>query len=291
MKYILNRNHFKLNEGWLEEKIKPIESNIIKAILTNWVKPFSKWMDTIKDKWTSIKGVDIAYQFLANLNKSIEFLTIELQKTTNPKDLEDIIDNLTSTNSLLKDEFIKKLMSDIAENANLNGYIAAIKDMFDIIEENIENLTEQYSGIDKIENLEAKKKEAIKIFKDMFKNIEEAINNKDYEKIIEENKENAEAFKVGDAVSYKKEEFDESKPVNDQPENIGKGIVKSIDNENVVIENRDLGKDITKNISDIIIQKVDKSKKIQDLKTDLGKIKDDPKKLAKVMDFVKTLVE
>ena len=46
-----------------------------------------------------------------------------------------------------------------------------------------------------------------------------------------------------------------------------------------------------KNISDIIIQKVDKSKKIQDLKTDLGKIKDDPKKLAKVMDFVKTLVE
>lgn len=290
MKYIKNRNIYKINEGWLDEKLKSIESDIIKAIITNLAKPFSKWSTTFKDKWVTIKPDDISYQFLENLNSAFNFIYSEIDKITNPDELLDILDNLSSTFILIKDDLNKVLIKDLGENPNINGLKSILDDLFTKVNNGIESLTDDYnSKLEEQELLDSKKRESITIIKNMFKNIESDINNEDYSKMLEDNKDNSAIFKVGDMVKYKKEEYDDNKQPNDQPENIAEGEVKEINGDIVLISNKNIGKDIEKNISDILIFKEDKKKKEEELKTELGKLKEDPKKLAQVLDFVKEL--
>ena len=290
MKYIKNRNIYKINEGWLDDKLKATTSDVVKAIITNWVKPFSKLMDSLKDKWVNIKGEDIVYQFLASLNKSFEFLNTEITKVTDSVDLEDLLSNVSSTNMLLKDEFIKKLISTQNDNVNLNGYSALVKQLFDNIEDNINGITDEYkSKLEETENMEKNKKDVQELFKTLFKNCEEEIHNIDPNSIIEENKDNKTTFKVGDTVKYKKEDFNDKLEVDEQPDNIAEGEVKQIDDDLITIFNKQIGKDIQKNITDIIQTNDNKQKSSDELKSELGKIKDEPRKIKKILDFVKSL--
>jgi hypothetical protein len=165
-----------------------------------------------------------------------------------------------------------------------------LDDLFDKVNEGIEALAEDYNTkVNDEEILESKKRESIATIKNIFKNIESEINSEDYNKMLDENKDNSTMFKVGDVVKYKKEEYIDNKSPNEQPENIADGEVKEINGDIVLISNKNVGKDIEKNISDILIFKEDKAKKQEELKTELGKLKDDPKKLSKVLDFVKEL--
>lgn len=290
MKYIKNRNIYKINEGWLDEKLKSIDSDIMKAIITNLAKPFSKWSSTFKDKWSTIKPDDISYQFLENLNLAFSFIYGEIDKITNPDELLDILDNLSSTFILIKDDLNKVLIKDLGQTPNINGLKSILDDLFSKVDEGIEALTDDYNTkLGEEDLLDSKKRESVTIIKNMFKNIESEINSEDYSKMLEDNKDNSTMFKVGDVVKYKKEEYIDNKSPNEQPENVAEGEVMEINGDIVLIKNKNIGKDIEKNISDILIFKEDKAKKQEELKTELGKLKDDPKKLSKVLDFVKEL--
>lgn len=290
MKYIRSRNFYKVNEGWLDDKLKSTKSDAVKAIITNWAKPFSKLMGNIKDKWTNIKGEDIVYQFLTSLNKSFEFLNTEVNKITDSIDLEDLLSNISSINMLLKDEFVKNLISAQNTNPNINGYSALVKNLFDNIEDNINGITDEYkSKLEESENMEKNKKDVLELFKTLFKNCEEEIHNMDPNSTIEENKENKTTFQIGDIVKYKKEEFNDKLGIDQQPDNIAEGEIKQIEYNKVIIFNKQIGKDIQKDITDIIRTDDPRKKASEELKSELGEIKDDTRKIKKVLAFVKSL--
>lgn len=290
MKYIKHRNIFRINEGWLDDKLKATNSDVVKAIITNWVKPFSKLMESIKDKWVNIKGEDVVYQFLSSLNKSFEFLNSELIKVTDSADLEGLLSTISSTNMLLKDEFIKKLISTQNDNPNINGYSALVRQLFDDIEDNINGISDEYkSKLEESENMEKNKKDIQQLFRTLFKNCEEEIQNIDSNSIIDENKDNKTSYKVGDIVKYKKEEFNDKLEIDEQPDNVAEGEIKQIEDDKVIIFNKQIGKDIQKDISDIIQNNDNKKRASDELKSELGKIKDEPRKIKKILDFVKNL--
>ncbi len=291
--YIINRQaYFRIvNEGWLDQKIKSTTSDIIKAIITNYVKSFNKLFTTFKDKWQNIKQNDIRFIFLQTLNTSFDSVYNEVDKITDPQDISNILDNIDTLNNLLKEDCVKKLNSDLKDNTKLNSILNIINTLFESINSNIKSYEEEFnSKIESIELLEKKKKEVNNLLNTLFKNIEEEIKNIDLEKIWDSEVKSNLLFKIGDLVKYKTENYDDSKPKETQQDNIADGEIKSIEGEKITILNKNINKEVVKDSSEIITDVDDNLEKTQtELKTELGKLKESPKQLNKVLDFIKNL--
>jgi hypothetical protein len=95
---------------------------------------------------------------------------------------------------------------------------------------------------------------------------------------------------TGLVVRYKREEYDDNKKPEDQEDLIAKGTVKTASQDTVKIYNDKIKKVITKESGDILPKQEENEDEAQkDLKTELGKIKEDPEKMKSRAKVIKVM--
>lgn len=95
-------------------------------------------------------------------------------------------------------------------------------------------------------------------------------------------------YKEGDSVRYKKEDFVDGKPPEEQQDAVAQGLIKKIEGDVVTIYNDKIKKEIKKNKEDVLGKSdVEEGPNATKAKEILGKIKTDDEKMGKVVKFAK----
>ena len=315
MKYIKSYQSYKeerVNEEFVGSLLKAA-TGAFKNFLTNLLAPFKTMKDDFKK---GMKMEEVKKKISIALDSVLKNATQNINKAKDEKEMNDMTDAFMKEIDEKMIEFDKEIKSikesKIFENASQDTLIGA-RVMFGMLKNEFHKRKQEFDKkFAEAKDLAAKKTVAITRLKSVIEGYKKKISDENMlkqatDKYKEENNieatENSDAVLksyevekiediIGKEVKYKREDYDDNKKPEEQKEMTATGEVKKVDGDQLTIFNKNINKEIKKDISEILAKEVEEGENSGNiLKTKLGEIKDDPEKMKKVADIVPKIID
>lgn len=177
MKYLRNYNQYKINEGWLGNKINEWD-NDTKSVMVSFIQPFKSIIKDVKD-WKTVNNPEkVKIDIMKSMEVSFNTLNNTIQKVTKPETLYRIYDDINQMIILLNDVIIKELGTSLKESieSTSSGLKLVINGILDIFKEEMKKYKSNYiDSIKESENIDDKRVSAISTFSEIFNKIKTGI--------------------------------------------------------------------------------------------------------------------
>lgn len=311
MKYVKKYESFRfnknnsnsLNEGVLDNVLKSAKGTL-KNFISGILRPFNKLKDDFK---MGLKLEDVKMKINNTLDEVLKVAIANINKSIDENDINQIIDSFIKEIDEKMIEFdteIKSIKeSKVLENSSQNALIGARVILGILKDEYVkqkQNFDKKYA---EAKDIESKKQVAILRLKTLIENYKKKINDEnilkksteEYKKennikeIIEIDNNILKSYDVskindliGKEIFYKKKGFIEGKSPTEQEDLVTSGELKSIQNNQLIIYNKNIDENITKDVKDILPKVGFIENSEQEVKDQLSKIKGDENKMKKI---------
>lgn len=300
MKYIHTYKSYKsekVNEELLSDVFKSAKG-AFKNFLNGLMIPFKNLKDDFKK---GLKIEEVRTKMNAALDNMLKNSAANIQQCKDESELNQISDaflreideKITEFDKEIKTVKESMINESVGQDALITGRV-----LFSFIKDEYNKSKQTYDKkFADAKNLETKKNitfQRLKSIVDFYKKriSDENIITQSIEKYKQENKissadnnilksygvKKTEEL-VGKEVSYKKDEFNPADNEEKQAEMTANGEVKSVIKNQITIFNKNINQEITKDIKDLLPHK---DSSVNDIKDQLGKIKDDTSKMKKI---------
>lgn len=177
MKYLRNYNQYKINEGWLGNKINEWD-NDTKIVMVDFIKPFKELVKSLKDWKTTINPEKIKIDISNSLEISFNSLNSTIRKVKKPETLYRIYDDINQMVILLNDVLVKDLNTSIKESieSSSSGLKLVINGIFDQFKEDLKKYKSDYiDSLKSEESIDNKRTKSIELFNKLFNKIRTSI--------------------------------------------------------------------------------------------------------------------
>jgi hypothetical protein len=225
MKHLNKYIDFKVNEGWLSDRLSEASEGV-KTALSDFAKPFENIAKKVKTDWQEeFNAENVRKDLIDSLGKSFDSMIKAMDKMEVQEDVQTIFDEIDQALVQFNDQLGKEIDNMVvkesiksyndfftvneAQESVMAGLKAAIdnviqqaKDKLSEVREDYLKIFEQEDDAEEVKALDTMKEEAKEFFKKISKEIENNIKGLDIKTIVDDAKAKVETEKSTNQEDY-----------------------------------------------------------------------------------------